>query len=255
MSDIVKLERRGQCLEITLDRPKANAIDNATTVELSKAFVSFRDDQDLRVAIITGTGRFFSAGWDLKAAASGEVEEIEVDGGFAGITEMFDLEKPVIAAVNGFAYGGGFEIALACDMIVASQTASFGFPEVKRGLIATSGALFRAPRTLPLNIAREMLLTGGEYPAARMEQIGVVNYVVDPGASLSKAIELASTITENSPVAVQQTTKVLDHIIGDNDDLGWNETKLGREIIEKSEDRAEGVSAFFERRKPNWPGR
>ena len=153
MSDIVKLTRRGQVLEIQLDRPKANAIDNATTVELSKVFVSFRDDPELRVAIFTGTGRFFSAGWDLKAAAGGELDEVHVDGGFAGITEMFDLDKPVIAAVNGFAAGGGFEIALACDIIVASDNASMMLSEPRVGVVATGGGIIRLPRRLPRGIA------------------------------------------------------------------------------------------------------
>ncbi len=248
---LIKTERVGRTLVITMLREdKRNAINQAMTNSLDAVLNELEDDPELWVGVLSGGSRVFCAGTDIKSGSG----KPSTRGGEYGIIRRH-RSKPLIASVEGFAFGGGFEIALACDMIVASQTATFGFPEVKRGLIATSGALFRAPRTLPLNIAREMLLTGGEYPAARMEQIGVVNYVVDPGASLSKAIELASTITENSPVAVQQTTKVLDHIIGDNDDLGWNETKLGREIIEKSEDRAEGVSAFFERRKPNWPGR
>ena len=141
MSNIIKLQRRGQVLEIQLDRPKANAIDHATTAELSKAFVSFRDDPDLRVAIFTGTGRFFSAGWDLKAAAGGELEELPVEGGFGGITEMFDLDKPVIAAVNGHAAGGGFEMALACDIIVASDNAS-----MKTRMPGPTSLLWRGPR-------------------------------------------------------------------------------------------------------------
>lgn len=248
---LIKTERIGRTFVITMLREdKRNAINQDMTNSIDAALNNLEDDPELWVGVLSGGPRVFCAGTDIKSGSG----KLSPRGGEYGIIRRHRI-KPLIASVEGFAFGGGFEIALACDMIVASETASFGFPEVKRGLIATSGALFRAPRTLPLNIAREMLMTGGEYSAARMEHLGVVNYLVHPGEALSKGIELAEKISENSPVAVQQTIKVLDRIIGDNDDLGWNETKLGRNVIEKSEDRAEGISAFFERRTPNWPGR
>ena len=142
----LRTERAARVLEITIDRPKANAVDSATSREMGQVFASFRDDPELLVAIITGAGeRFFSAGWDMKAAVAGDTEDWG-PGGFAGLTEMFDLDKPVIAAVNGYAAGGGFELALACDLIVASTTATFFVPEVHLGFVADAGGVLRLPK-------------------------------------------------------------------------------------------------------------
>ena len=162
----VTTERRGEVLVITLDRPKANAIDVATSHELYAAFHQLDTDPALRVAIITGTGRFFSAGWDLNAASAGEaVDAHHGPGGFAGLTEYFTLTKPVIAAVNGLAVGGGFELALAADLIVASTAARFWLPEVQLGILPDSGGLQRLPKCLPERLAREMIRRGaGAWP-------------------------------------------------------------------------------------------
>jgi len=190
----VEIRREGEILVLTIDRPKANAIDSATSRALGEAFVGFRDDPALRVAIITGAGdRFFSAGWDLKAAAAGDPEDFG-PGGFAGLTELFDLDKPVIAAVNGFAAGGGFELALACDLVVAVETARFSLPEVRRGFVADAGGVLRLPKRLPRALAMEMLLTGQPIDAAEAARRGLVNCVVAPGEALGAATELAERI-------------------------------------------------------------
>ena len=165
----VTLENRAGILIITLDRPKANAIDVATSNELYVAFKTLNDDPALRVGIITGTGRFFSAGWDLDAANQGEaVDADHGPGGFAGLTEYFSLTKPVIAAVNGLAVGGGFELALAADLIVASTTARFWLPEAQLGMLPDSGGLLRLPKAIPARLAREMILIGRRMERARL---------------------------------------------------------------------------------------
>ena len=257
MSDIVKLERRGQVLEIQLDRPKANAIDNATTVELSKAFVSFRDDPDLRVAIFTGTGRFFSAGWDLKAAAGGELEEVAVDGGFAGITEMFDLEKPVIAAVNGYAAGGGFEIALACDIIVASDNASMMLSEPRVGVVATGGGIIRLPRRIPRGIALEMLYTGRPMGGEEAYRHGLLSRLTSQEELMVAAREIADQIVECAPLSIS----AIKSLLRETEDLTverayavQDRNRAYRRLME-SEDYLEGPRAFAEKRAPLWKGR
>ena len=163
--------------------------------------------------------------------------------------------KPLIAAVEGVAFGGGFEIAMCCDMVVASRAARFGLPEVKRGVVATSGALFRAPRALPLNVARELLLTGQEMDAGRAERLGFVNRVVEPGEALSVAVELAGLIAQNSPVSVRETMAAVDALVSADDDAGWATTEKAKDVVQNSQDAIEGISAFFEKRTPNWPGR
>ena len=190
-------------LEVTIDRPKANAIDAATSRELGEAFVGFRDDPGLRVAIVTGAGdRFFSAGWDLKAAAAGD-DEGYGPGGFAGLTELFDLDKPVIAAINGWAAGGGLELALACDLIVASTTAQLSLPEVTRGLVPDAGGVLRLPKRMPRALAMEMLLTGRAIDADEAARWGLVNRVAQPEALMDEARALAERILEAAPLAVQ----------------------------------------------------
>ena len=181
------LERRAGVLIITLNRPKANAIDVATSLELYAAFKSLDDDPALRVGIITGTGRFFSAGWDLGAANEGEaVDADHGPGGFAGLTEYFGLSKPVIAAVNGLAIGGGFELALAADLIVASTAARFWLPEAQLGMLPDSGGLLRLPKAIPARLAREMILTGRRMDADEALALNLVNRVVEPEALLDR---------------------------------------------------------------------
>ena len=197
----VHTEVRGSTLLVTLDVPKANAINVATSMELYDAFVRLRDDDGLRTAVLTGAGeRFFSAGWDLKAAAAGEAVDAEHSpGGFAGLTEFFDVGKPVIAAVNGLAIGGGFELALSADLVVAAEHAEFALPEVKLGIVADSGGLLRIPARVPRAMALEWLLTGRRISADEALRWGLVNRVVQATDLLDTALALASAVEESAP--------------------------------------------------------
>lgn len=261
MDGAVRSERRGPVLEVVLDRPKANAIDTATSRDLAAAFLAFRDDPDLRVAILTGAGtRFFSAGWDLKAAADGESAEADHGpGGFAGLTELFDLDKPVIAAVNGLAVGGGFELALACDLIVASEEAVFFLPEVGLGMIPDSGGVQRLPRHLPRAIAVEMLLTGRRLGAQEAAGWGLVNHVVPAGDVMDTARQLATSIASAAPLAVSAVGEVLRRTEDPSVEDAYRLMRSGelaayRRMLD-SEDIVEGPRAFAEGREPRWQNR
>ncbi len=253
----VRSERRGAVTEITLDRPKANAMDAATSRALGLAFAAFRDDGQARVAIVTGAGdRFFSAGWDLKAAAAGDDTDYGV-GGFAGLTEMFDLDKPVIAAVNGLAVGGGFELALACDLIVAAETAAFFLPEATLGIVPDAGGVLRLPRRLPRAIAMEMLLTGRRMDAAEAHRYGLVNRVVPAGAAMANARELAAIVVASAPLAVT----AIKAVVAATEQLPVPEAYAAMRRLPAyrralaSEDMREGPRAFAEKRAPTWRGR
>jgi crotonobetainyl-CoA hydratase len=259
MNDVLKVTRSGPILEVTLDRPNANAIDAAASRAMGKLFCGFRDDPGLRVAILTGAGeRFFSAGWDLHAAAEGEAIEADYGpGGFAGLTELHDLNKPVIAAVNGLAVGGGFELALACDLIVAVEDAQFSLPEALVGVLADAGA-FRLPKRLPRAIAMEMLLTGRRMGADEARRWGLVNAVTPRGGLMDKAREYAQAVLRAAPLAVAalkevtRATEVLDiqacYTLMRSRKLKAYETMLA------SEDAREGPRAFAEKREPAWKG-
>src|SRR5919202_6177069 len=189
----VLTERRDGVLVITLNRPDArNAINGAVAEGVARALDELDSDDALQLAVLTGAGKGFSSGMDLKAFVAGERPYFE-DRGFAGIVQR-PPEKPIIAAVEGFAVAGGFEVALACDLIVAARDAKLGIPEVKRGLVASGGALLRLPRVMPFNLAMELALTGEYVPAARLHELGVVNRLTDPGRALDGALELASAI-------------------------------------------------------------
>ena len=253
----VRAERRGKVLEITLDRPKANAIDSKASRALGEAFATLRDDPSLVVGIVTGGGeKFFSAGWDLKAAAEGDSTEYGV-GGFAGITEMFDLDKPVIAAVNGITVGGGFEIVLACDLIIAVEHAEFFLPEIKVGIIPDAGGVQRLPRRLPRAVAMDMLLTGSKLSAADALRWGLINRVVKPAELLPTARAMADELTGWAPLALRALKSVVNGIEGLSIPEAFQRTRsipVYQQMM-TSEDAKEGPRAFAEKRAPAWKGR
>lgn len=256
----VKLEARDGILIITLDRPKANAIDVATSLELYAAFKALNDDPALRVGVITGTGRFFSAGWDLGAANDGEaVDADHGPGGFAGLTEYFGLTKPVIAAVNGLAVGGGFELALAADLIVASDTAKFWLPEAQLGMLPDSGGLLRLPKAIPARLAREMILTGRRMDAAEALALHLVNRVVPGEDLLAAALELAASIAKSAPLAITAARDILRETEALGVEAGYRHMRSGAipsyQAMLQSDDALEGPRAFAEGRAPEWQGR
>jgi crotonobetainyl-CoA hydratase len=257
----VRLAVDGGVLVVTLDRPKANAIDVPTSQELYAAFERLHRDDAIRVAVLTGAGdRFFSAGWDLKAAASGEA--IDADhgpGGFGGLTEFTGLRKPVIAAVNGLALGGGFELALAADLIVASEHAEFALPEVTLGLVADSGGVLRLPRRLPAAVAAEMLLTGRRLLAPEALRWGLVNRVVPAPRLIDEAMTLARDICASAPLAIAAVIEITGATAGLSMDEAYRRLRGGdlpnyRAMLD-SADAREGPQAFAEKRPPRWTGR
>jgi crotonobetainyl-CoA hydratase len=260
MTEAVHTAAANGVLTITLDQPKANAIDVATSRALYAAFKQLQDDPSLRVAIITGSGRFFSAGWDLGAATEGEA--IDADhgpGGFAGLTEYFSLSKPVIAAVNGLAIGGGFELALAADLIIAADHVEFALPEVKLGMIPDSGGVLRLPRRLPRAIATELLLTGRRMSAQEAQRWGLVNQVVGADALMPCAQELAAQIVQNAPLALAAVKEVLRETEGQTVAQAYQTLRSGKlgnyRTMLTSEDAQEGPRAFGEKRAPRWTWR
>ncbi len=255
----VRIERQDAVWEITLDRPKANAIDAATSRALGQAFMAYRDDPAARVAILTGGGeRFFSAGWDLKDAATSGAEGDYGPGGFAGLTELFDLEKPVIAAINGLAVGGGFELALACDMIVAAEGVEMFLAEATIGVVPDAGGVLRLPRRLPHAIAMEMMLTGKRLPTTEALRFGLVNSVVPRNQLMEEARALARRIAASAPLSVMAIKAITARTQGLSVQEGYRVMRSGipsYERMKHSSDYFEGAKAFAEKRAPVWSGR
>ncbi|MDI2132334.1 enoyl-CoA hydratase-related protein [Yinghuangia seranimata] len=250
-AETVVHERHGRVLVIALRREhKRNAVDQDISDGIEAGLDLLESDPDLWAGVITGTTTVFSAGTDLAAGYAPKTER----GGQYGVIRR-PRTKPLIAAVEGLALGGGFEIVLACDLVVASRTAAFGLPEVRRGLLANCGAIFRAPRTLPVNVARELLLTGEPTDAARLYQLGVVNRLTEPGEALAGALATAEAICRNSPTAVSQTLQAVERAISADDELGWQATEDGFRTVVASADATEGLTAFLEKRPPEWTGR
>jgi crotonobetainyl-CoA hydratase len=270
MGEAVTVSRRGKVIEITLDRPPANAINRATSYALYDAFKTLHDDPTLLVGIITAAGtKIFSAGWDLKEVASGTEgslgEEIDLGpGGLGGLTEFWDLQKPVIAAVNGHAVGGGFELALSADIIIAADHAEFFLPEMQRGFLPDAGAVQRLPRRLPWNVAVDMMLTGRRMGAAEAKHFGLVRDVVPGNKLLEKARDVADQIAEGAPITLQALKEVMTALAPLTEREAFAKTRAGwigqsgmklYEQMMKSEDYQEGPRAFVEKRKPVWKGR
>jgi enoyl-CoA hydratase len=247
------IEERGRVLILTLNRPHAkNAMSLQLSEELAEAFETLDNNPALSLGIITGAGGTFCAGMDLKGFARGEIP-IVPDRGFAGLVQR-PPRKPLIAAVEGYALGGGFEIALACDLIVAASNATFGLPEVKRGLTANAGGLLRLQHRLPYHYAMELVLTGRMLPAPEAGELHLVNRVTEPGAALDAALELAEEIARNAPLALATSKQIMV------ESVDWPvEEKFARQHefvdpIRKSNDAAEGARAFVEKRVPVWTG-
>jgi enoyl-CoA hydratase len=247
------LERRGNIALLTLNRPSAR---NAISPEVSQAMAGLLDeieaDDDLRAVVLTGAGDVFSAGADLKVVAQGRGMEIaRGKGGFAGVVNR-DFPKPIIAAVNGPALAGGFEIVLSCDLVVAADTSRFGIPEVQRGLMAAAGGLIRLPKRVPLAIALEMAMTGDPIEASRALALGLVNRVVPRDQVVAEACALAERIGENSPIAVRMSRQLVREAAEMPEADGWRRTNELVMDVFASGDAVEGATAFAEKRKPVW---
>ncbi|MGI8595423.1 MAG: crotonase/enoyl-CoA hydratase family protein [Solirubrobacteraceae bacterium] len=250
----VLTERRDEVLVITINRPEArNAVNLAVAEGISAALDELDRSAELRAGVLTGAGRSFSAGMDLKAFTQGE-RPWAGDRGFAGIVQR-PPRTPIVAAIEGFAVAGGLEMALACDLIVAASNARVGVPEVKRGLVAAGGALLRLPCRIPYHVAMELALTGELIDAERAAQLGLVNRIVDPGAALDAALELAATVAGNGPLAVDASKRVIVESPGWSEAEAWD--KQGEIVgpVFVSEDAREGATAFAEKRDPQWKGR
>src|SRR3954468_3401023 len=250
----VLTERRDNVLLITLNRPEArNAVNGDLAQGVADALDELDDTQELQVRVLTGAGKGFSAGMGPKASATGQRPWIG-DRGFAGIVQRAS-RKPLIAAIEGFAVAGGFEIALACDLIVAARGAKLGIPEVKRSLVAAGGALLRLPQRMPYGLAMELALTGDPIDAERALELGVINRVAEPGGAVDAALELASKIAPNGPLALDATKRILQSQRDWSEDEFWAKQGEISGPVFVSQDAQEGAKAFAEKREPQWQGK
>ena len=254
------IERRGGVFEFTLNRPKANAIDLETSRAMGEAFTAFRDDPEMRVALVTGAGeKFFCPGWDLKAAADGDAVDGDYGkGGFGGLQELRGLNKPVIMAVNGICCGGGLELALSGDIILASESASFALPEIRSGTVADAASI-KLPKRIPYHIAMEMLLTGRWLEAEEAARWGLVNRVVAAEDLMAEARALADSLASGPPLVFA----AIKEVVREAEDMKFQDALLrikssqfeSVERLYRSEDQLEGARAFAEKRDPVWTGR
>jgi enoyl-CoA hydratase len=245
---LIETVRDDHVLIITMQREaKRNAVDRAMADQLDAALNLLEDDSSLWVGVLAASGPFFSAGSDLTSGGHYNTDR----GGQYGIIRRART-KPLIAAVDGPALGGGLEIVLACDLVVASSAARFGLPEVKRGLVPTCAGLFRGPRALPLNLARQLALTGESIGSDRAHAVGFVNILTAPGRARPEALAYAHRISQNAPTAVRACLAAINGMEADSDDRGWDATDLAISFIRDSYNRKEGISAFLEKRPPEW---
>ena len=248
---LVALRREGRVLVISMQRAgKRNAIDRAMADAIDAALNELDDDPEIWTGVLTGTDGVFSAGSDLTSGG----DYVTSRGGEYGIIRR-QRRKPLLAAVEGPALGGGLEIVLACDLVVASTTAQFGLPEVRIGVVPTCAGLFRGPRALPLNVAKQLILTGRPIDARRAYEVGLVNVLCEPGSAVTHAQAFAQQICENAPVSVQACLTAVNHVTTVGDELGWEETAQAFQAASRSSDAREGVRAFLEKRPPVWTAR
>jgi enoyl-CoA hydratase len=251
--EVLRVEVREHVMVLTLNRPYAkNAFNAALSQALSDALDRLDDDPELRVGVLTGAGGSFSAGMDLKALLTGEQSFTKKRGGFGIMTKPPD--KPLIAAIEGYAVAGGLELALCCDLIVAASDAKVGLPEVKRGLVATGGALFRLPRRIPYHVVMELALTGENQAVDRFLQLGLINRVVPPGEAVNAALELAQKIAANAPLAVAATKQIMQKAYDWTEEEAWPAHRKMAGKALSSKDAREGSKAFAEKRPPVWRG-
>jgi len=260
MNGPIRTRRNGGILEVTIDRPKANAIDLATSRIMGETFRDFRDDPELRVAIITGAGeKFFCPGWDLKAAAAGDAVDGDYGvGGFGGMQELRDLNKPIIAAVNGICCGGGLEIALSTDLIIAADIATFALPEIRSGTVADAASI-KLPKRIPYHIAMDMLLTGRWLDAEEAHRWGFVNEIVAPARLMERARELARLLESGPPLVYAAIKEIVRDAEGRDFSSAMNKITKRQyrsvDVLYSSDDQLEGARAFAEKREPVWKGR